>query len=747
MPILKKLAFGFGKKLPLMLQTEAAECGLACIGMIAAYHGFGTDLGSLRQRFPISQKGSTLVFLIQVANRLELTTRPLKLDLQHLSQLRLPCVLHWNFNHFVVLKEVGSKSIVIHDPAFGIRTISMEDVSTAFTGVALEAWPNPEFKQQKAKDPIQLRQLMGNVTGLKRSFVQILLLALALEVFSLVSPFFLQFVVDNVIVSADRDLLTTLAIGFGLLMLLQQFISGVRSWVILYMGTTLNVQWQANVFTHLIRLPVQYFEKRHLGDVVSRFSSIEIIQRTLTTSFLEAILDGIMTVITLTMMFIYSPLLAFIAIVAMVLYGISRWAWYQPLRHATEEHIIHAAKQHSHFLETVRGVKVIKLFQRQDERRSTWLSVLVDEINADLRTKKLQLLFKQLNGVLFGIENILIIWLGAKLVLDGNFSVGVLLAFIAYKGQFDTRVASLIDKIYEVKMLQLQGDRLADIVMTEPEMVHGPIEIMEERDLDPHIEVQNVRYRYSEQEPWVLDGVSFSVKSGESVAIIGPSGCGKTTLLNVLLGILPPTEGDVSVGDVSLKQAGVEVLRHMVGTVLQDDVLFAGSITENISFFDPHANMEWVMQCAMMAAVAQDIAAMPMGFNTLVGDMGTVLSGGQKQRILLARALYKKPKILFLDEATSHLDIAREREVNEVIKTLSMTRIIVAHRPETIASADRVIVLHEGRVVKDEVVQSSVTSLAPTAVPANKPLATQANASATVSLSKDSVALVQPSGE
>lgn len=701
MQFLEKLSFGFGKKLPLILQTESAECGLACLGMIASFHGYNTDLASLRQRFPISQKGATLVSLIAIANRLQMTTRPLKLDLEALGQLKLPCILHWNFNHFVVLKEVGPKSIVVHDPAFGERTLGMSDVSAAFTGVAMEVWPAPEFKPQVQRQPIKLRALMGHVTGLGKSFSQILLLALALEVFSLVSPFFLQWVVDNVIVSADRDLLTTLALGFGLLVILQQFVGAVRSWVIMYMSTTLNIQWRGNVFTHLIRLPVQYFEKRHLGDVVSRFGTIDIIQRTMTTTFLEAILDGLMTIITLVLMLIYSPMLSVIALIAMTLYGLGRWAWYQPLRHATEEQIIHAAKQQSHFLETIRGVKVIKLFQRQDERRSSWLSLLVDQINADLRTQKLQLLFKQLNGLLFGLENIIIIWLGAKLVLDGNFSVGVLLAFNAYKGQFDTRIGSLIDKIFEVKMLQLQGERLADIVLSEPEVVHGQSTVLLERDLEPRIEVKNLRYRYAEQEPWVLDGIDFSIAAGESVAIVGPSGCGKTTLLNVLLGILPPSEGDVLVGDVSLKQAGVDVLRQMVGTVLQDDVLFAGSIEENISFFDPNANAEWVTQCAVMAAIAPDISAMPMGYKTLVGDMGTVLSGGQKQRILLARALYKKPKILFLDEATSHLDVAREQQVNEVIKSLQMTRIIVAHRQETIASADRVIVLHAGKVARD----------------------------------------------
>lgn len=702
MSFLDKLSFGFGgNRLPLLLQTEAAECGLACIGMIASFHGFRTDLAGLRARYPMSMKGATLVDLIRIANKLQMTTRPLKLDLQHLVELRLPCILHWNFNHFVVLKEVNAKGVVIHDPAFGLRNLSMDEVSRSFTGVALEVWPKPEFKKQEQKPPIQLRALMGRVTGLGRSFAQILILAFALEVFSIVSPFYLQWVVDNVIVSADRDLLTTLALGFGLLMLLQQAVGAIRSWVIMYMGTTLNLQWRANVFTHLVRLPTRYFEKRHLGDVVSRFSTIDIIQKTLTTSFLEAVLDGIMTLITLGLMLLYSPLLSLISIIAMLLYGALRWAWYAPLRRATEEQIIHAAKQQSHFLETVRGVKVIKLFQRQDERRSSWLALLVDQINADLRTQKLQLLFKQLNGVLFGLENIIIIWLGAKLVLDGNFSVGVFLAFNAYKTQFDSRVGSLIDKLFEIKMLQLQGERLADIVLTETEEVEGQTMLAPDHQLEPSLEVQDLKFRYSDTEPWVLDGINLKINAGESVAIIGPSGCGITTLINALLGILPASEGDVLVGGVSIKQSGVDVLRKMVGTVLQDDVLFAGSISDNISFFDPHADPKWVRECAAMAAILPDILAMPMAMDTLVGDMGTVLSGGQKQRILLARALYKKPAILFLDEATSHLDSAREQEVNNVIKSLDITRIIVAHRAETIASADRVIALDGGKVVND----------------------------------------------
>lgn len=710
--MLKRLAFGFTPTLPLLLQTEATECGLACLGMVAGYHGYRTDLATLRRRFPVSLKGSTLRDLIAIAEQLQLASRPLKLEMSDLGQLKLPCILHWNLNHFVVLQEAGLRSVTIYDPAFGIRKLSMDEAAKAFTGVALELWPNPGFKPASVIQNVKLRSLLGRITGLYRSFSQILLLSLALEVFAVVSPFFLQWVIDNVLVSADRDLLTTLALGFGLLMLMQQGVAVARSWVLMYMSTTLNVQWQANVFTHLLRLPVAYFEKRHLGDVVSRFGAVGIIQHTLTTSFLEAILDGVMTIVTLALMFIYSPTLAWIAIGAMLLYGLGRWAWFAPLRHATEEEIIHAAKQQTHFLETIRGVKTIKLFQRQDERRSSWLSLLVDQINADLRTQKLSLLYKSLNGVLFGIENILIIWLGSRLVMDGNFTVGVLMAFNAYKGQFDGRVSSLIDKFVELKMLQLQGERLADIVLQAPETTHGRGIGEDTTALSPSLEVRGLRFRYAEQEPYVLDDVSFRIEAGESVAIVGPSGGGKTTLVNVLLGILTPSQGDVLIGGQPVQQVGLDTLRRMVGTVLQDDVLFAGSLADNISFFDPHADQAWIKECARLAAIEQDIAAMPMGYNTLVGDMGTILSGGQKQRILLARALYKRPQILFLDEATSHLDIEREQLVNDAIKTMYITRVIVAHRPETINSADRAILLAGGKIIAPETLQVQETAAA-----------------------------------
>ena len=705
---LQRVHLGLHPKLPVLLQTEATECGLACIGMIAGYHGHNTDLTALRRRFPISLKGIELSGIIRISDQLGLMARPVKCARHQLSNLRLPCILHWEFSHFVVLKKVHSRGVVICDPAVGERRLPFLEVGRSFTGVALELWPSTKFLTGQDRTEVRIRDLIGGVSGLGRAFTQILLLGGALEVFMIMTPLLQQWVIDQVIVSANLGLLTTLAIGFGLLKLGQEAIQLIRGWVLMYMSTVLSIQWRASVFTKLLKLPIDYFQKRHLGDVVSRFGAVDVIQSTLTTSFIEAALDGVMTLVTLALMFIYSATLANIALLTVALYAAGRWISYGALQRATEDQIVFSAKQYSHFFETVRGIRAIKLFRRQDDRRSTWLTLLIDQINAELRSEKLSLAYRSLNGLLFGAEYLAILWVGARLVIDGHFSVGMLISFLAYQQQFDTRVGSLIDHFVALKMLQIQGARLADIVKTEPERLHTSAAGDWAQALSPTLELKNVRFQYSPHEPYVLDGISLRVEDRESVAITGPSGCGKSTLLNVILGILEPTEGEVLIGGIRMGHVGLDGLRSLIGTVLQDDVLFAGSIADNISFFDPKADRAWIEACTRAATVHDDIEALPMGYDTLVGDMGTVLSGGQKQRVLLARALYKRPKILILDEATSHLDLERERSVNATLAELSLTRIIVAHRPDTISSAERVIRLKDGKMVSDSVNHAEV---------------------------------------
>jgi ATP-binding cassette subfamily B protein RaxB len=689
---------------PPILQSEAAECGLASIAMVANAHGLGLDLSDLRRRFPVSLKGANLRQLIQHAAALGFSSRPLRLDLEELKQLATPCILHWDLNHFVVLKKVTRKGAVILDPALGERHLTTAEVSRHFTGVALELTPNADFKKQEAAPRVSLKQLTGKVVGLKRSLFQIFAVAVVLEMFAIVAPLMNQLIVDDVLTSGDRPLLTVIILGFGLLLIIQTLLALARSWMVMVLSQTLSLQWMGNVFAHLVRLPTSFFEKRHLGDITSRFGAVNAIQKTLTTAAIEAVLDGLMAIAALVMMLIYAPQLAGIVVAAVVAYGLLRWAMYAPLRDAAAERLVMAAKENTHFLETLRAITPLKLFGREEERRARWQNLVVDVQNRDVRTAKLGIGFSTANTAIFGLENLLVFWVGARLILDGQmggtptFTVGMLFAFIAYKGQFTGRVSALINYAVELKMLSLHSERLADIALEPPEKDDVPEN--ELAHLPPSIELRNVSFRYAEGEPWVLKEANFKIEAGESVAVTGPSGAGKTTMLKIALGLLQPTEGEVLYGGQRIQHIGLQNFRRQIGTVMQEDVLLTGSLADNIAFFDVTTDHERVQLCAMLAQLHEDIAKMPMGYQTLVGDLGTGLSGGQKQRLLLARALYKNPKVLALDEATSHLDLNNERAVTAQLAQMNLTRLIIAHRPETIAGAQRVVQVRDGQVTE-----------------------------------------------
>lgn len=694
------LHFGRGRRLPMIRQTEASECGLACLAMLASYHGHHAELPALRRQFSLSLKGITLARLIDMAHGLGFACRPVRLELEEIGRLKVPCILHWDMNHFVVLKEIRRGSVVIHDPAVGERKLAMTEVSQHFTGISLELSRGPKFERKRPEPPISLRTLAGSIHGLGRSLTQIFLLALCLELFALLGPQFLQMVVDQVLADGDHDLLAMLGISFLLLLLLQLLVSALRTWTVLWLGTQFNLGWSGNVFQHLLRLPHSYFLKRRLGDVVSRFGAINAIQQTLTTQFVGVVLDGFMATLTLVMLFVYSPLLAIVTVVAIVVYATIRILYFRVYREENLNQIVGVAKQQSGFMEAVRGVQTLQLYNQEARQTARYLNATADVLNVSIGVQRLNLTFATLAGLTGGVQRIAILWLGAWIALKGELSGGMLMAFVAYADQFTARADSLIDYLIQFRLLRLQGERLADIMLTPPEAHSEGMYVGTEPE--PKIRFDKVYFRYAEGEPWIIRNCSFEVGCGESVAVTGPSGCGKSTLVRLLLGLLDPQSGAISVGGVNLKHLGKTAYRKMVGSVMQDDHLFAGSIADNISFFDDMSTPEKIEKVARMAGIHDDIIAMPMGYHTLVGDMGSSLSGGQKQRLFLARALYVEPKILVLDEATSHLDGERERSINDLLSSLSITRIIIAHRKETIESAERRIDLTQLMRKEDE---------------------------------------------
>lgn len=694
-----RTALNFGRRLrmPLILQAESIECGLACLVMIAGYHGLRSDLATVRRRFPISLNGATLARLIEIADALGLQARPLRLEPEAIAHLNTPCILHWDMDHYVVLCRVKRRSVVIHDPARGRREMSLAEFADRFTGIALELQPGADFGTQSKPAPkVRMMALTGRLVGLRRAVAQIGGLALVLELFAVLTPLFVQMVTDQVLPNGDYPLLELLGVGFLLLVLLQTVIGAIRSWSVTRLGTNFNYGWTANAFGHLLRLPHIFFERRQLGDIANRFNSIEEIQRTLTTRFIEGVLDGVMAALTLGMMLIYSPMLTAITAATFVLYAIIRMASFGRMREAQQEQLMAIAIRESHFLEVVRGIQAIRLNNKASVQGARYANKTADALNRGVAVQRHKILFEALNFLIFNAQRVLILWIGAHLALGGHLSAGMLIAFLAFSFQFTTRASKLVDYGIELRMLRLHGERLSDIVLAEPEKdvdskaLNAP--------LDFGMRLNGVSFRYDDDQPWLLRDCDLWVKQGESVAITGPSGCGKTTLVKLLLGLVDPQAGNVLVGDIDIRSLGKRNLRDMVGVVMQDDQLFTGSVADNISFFDHGADQDSIEAAAKAALIHDDIMALPMGYYMPINDMGTSLSGGQRQRVVLARALYKKPRILVLDEATSHLDVARENLVNLSIRSLDITRIVIAHRPETIASADRVLKMREGRL-------------------------------------------------
>ena len=679
---------GFGR-LPVIRQSTGAECGLACLAMIAVYHGYRTDITELRQRFPLSLRGMSLAELTEIAGEMSLGARAVRLDLTQLRQLRLPCILHWEFNHFVVLKRISGRSAVIHDPARGVVRLSIDEVGRCFTGVALELTPTSKFKRKARPASLTLAKLVRFDRSFVSSFSLGLLLSLVGELLVLAAPFYMQITVDEVLMKGDRALLSTLAIGFALLVGFQVVATTLRSLTFQLLGHVVSFDMTARVFNRMLKLPANFFSNRQIGDIQHRVQGLQQIKRFLVSGAPVAILDGVFGLITLIILFVYSPSLTLFVCCAVLVYAIWRVSLYGMMRRAAGDLIVAESETQTQLLESLRTMTTIKVAGGEAPRESRWRNANARRLNAGLRVGNLNVANKTFNQFLFEGLRVAVIFVAARMVLNGDMTIGMLTAFMAYYSMFTTRSVALIDEAVAMKLLQVPLQRIADMVLSRPERTgsNGGRDDV----LGGSIEVQGLAFKYGSSDRLVLTDVNLKIERGEFVAITGPSGAGKTTLLQLLSGLEKVQRGRILYDGREISHWNLKTLRKQIGVVLQDDALFRGSIAENVAFFDEALDMDRVRSCCEQVGLSKEIESMPMAYESLVGDLGSTLSGGQKQRVLLARALYKRPKILLLDEATSHLDAENEATVLSSIEGLGITRIVIAHRKDTIHAADRVI--------------------------------------------------------
>ncbi|HYD38546.1 MAG TPA: peptidase domain-containing ABC transporter, partial [Allosphingosinicella sp.] len=610
--------------LPVLYQSETTECGLACLAMIASYYGHHLDLNDARHRFHISSKGTSLKHVVQFARAIGLAARALRVEPDHLGQIQCPAILHIDMTHFVVLKEMRGRDAIVHDPAVGPRRLGADQIERRFTGVVLELAPTATFERRKAGAKLRLGSLAEGIGVDPGVWPKALILSIALQLLILAAPFYVQLVIDRGIVQGDAGALAPLAAGFAMLVGLRVAGALVRQRVLLALGGFLNARLTARVAHHMLRLPNRWFASRQISGLLSRINSTQPIRDLVAEGLIAALVDGAMAILTIAVAAMFAPALAFVVLAGFGCSALLKWWQVRQSMPREHEYIETHAKAQQELIETVRAIATVKLFRKEADREARWGDRHVQSVNARYGLDRIRTSADIGREAIQAVTLILVVYLGALQVIAGTTTLGLLMAFITYQQMFASSASALLDFVGRFRLLDVHLQRLADVMLEAPEEdADAPVLGGRLHGLGGAVAARHLTFRYAAMEEPVLTDLSFEVARGEFVAITGPSGGGKTTLLNLLVGLLEPSDGQVLYDGVPLRTLGVGAVRDQIGVVMQDDILLSGSLAQNITFFDSSPDLEWMRECARMAAIDEDIARFPMAYHTMVGDMGT----------------------------------------------------------------------------------------------------------------------------
>ncbi len=682
-------------KLPVLLQSNAGECGIACLAMVASAHGRARTVGEIRRRMGFGALGNSLAALIALARTLDLHAKAVRLEPEEAPQLRTPCVLLWGTHHFVVLAKATRRGWYVHDPAVGRRFYRHAAVHRHFGGIALELEPATQEWRTAPARSLQLRDFRGQLQGAAPVLATIVMLSLLLQGMALVAPLYMQLVIDQAVARSDRDLVPLLALAFAALMAITVVTSHLRAMITLEMSAVLNDRIASNLCAHLLKLPFLYFLSRDIGDINARMGSLGPVLKMFTSGFVAVVIDGALAITTLVLICTYHLKLAGVVVGFLLVITILHVASVPVLKRLTNDSIRHQAQEQTLFIETLRAILSLKANGMVTARTDLWRRQHGESIAAGVRLSRLGARIELGRGLAAGTEHVLVVYLGALAVLDAELTIGMLYAFIAYKSHFTRAAIALVQQLVELKALRVHLDRVADIALEQP-IEDSQVGVA--TPLTGAFAFDDLAFRYNPRLPAVLSGVNLQIDRGEDIAILGASGSGKSTLLKVLLGLIEPTTGTVTFDDRRPIASCRAALASSIGAVLQGDELLTGSIRDNVSLFALEPDDARIRECCRLAVIDDEIMALPLGYDTPLGDMGIALSAGQQQRLLLARAMYKAPSILVLDEATANLDDRTRTRVNENLRSLAITIVRVTHRADEIACCDRVYCLEDGKL-------------------------------------------------
>lgn len=666
--------------------------------MILTYYGRKTNVGDCRSQLDVGRDGLTALAIAKAARSYGLRVRAYSINPEDFHFVQAPAIVHWNFNHFVVVEKWSRGRVVVVDPAVGRLSLTPEEFDAGFTGVVLMFEPGAHFEKIGTQDrSLWRRYLLKYVLKSPGLLLQIIGATLLLQGLGLAFPIFTKVLVDYVLPFQVRGILTICGLGMLLLVMAQAVIGYTRGALVLFIQTRLDSRMMLDFFEHLLSLPFKFFQQRSSGDLLMRLSSNVIIREVLTSQTLSIVLDGSLVLLYLVIILTQATAFGLIVLAIGGLQVCLLLATTRRVKTLMQNDLAAQSKSQSYLVEALTRIEAIKAAGAEERTLDRWSNLFFSQINVSLQRSHLSILIDTGMMSLRLLSPLILVWFGAYRVLDGSMTLGTMLALNALAAAFLSPLSSLVSNGQRLQLVGSHLERVADVLEAEPEQVnpeqHAP-------SISGRVELKNVSFRYDLNAPEVLTNISLRIESGQKVAIVGRTGSGKSTLGKLLLGLYAPTDGRILYDDVSLESMNCRDLRRQFGVVMQDSLLFSGSVRQNISFSDPRLSLDKVKGAARLAVIDDDVEKMPMGYETLISEGSAGLAGGQRQRLSLARALAHEPVILLLDEATSHLDAITERQVDQNLSGLSCTRIVIAHRLSTIVNADLIVVLDHGKIVE-----------------------------------------------
>ena len=697
-PALRKLGFAGKRSVPFIQQLEWTDCGAASLCMVMAYHGREVKLAEVREAMGIGRDGVSAKSILDTAERYGMAGRGIKVDVSQVRLLKTGTILHWEFNHFVVFDRVVKGGAVrIVDPATGPRDVPINQFSKAFTGVAIELITTDRFTKKKAEKG-RLKRYVNELMSEKALFSRIIVVSLALRLIALVLPLLTGMIIDKVVPRSDYDLLyvclATIA-GMTVFNLISEI---VRGFLLLHLRISLDTRMTLGFLDHMVSLPYSFFQRRSTGDLMMRVDSNSTVREIVTSKSMSAVIDGLFVLLYAVVIFYVNPMLGVITIVMAGLEALVFLCARPTFQRLLAADLDKQAKAHSYMIQLLGGIETLKCAGAERLGVEKWSNLYTDELNIKMRRARASAYVDGIRGAVGSLGPMLILTIGASAVMDGKMTLGTMLAMNSLATSLFGPLSQLVSSALELQLVKGHMDRIDDVLQTQLEQDRDAVQ--QPPRLRGHVTVKNVSFKYGEQAPLVVQDVSLDIHPGMSVALVGPSGSGKSTLLNLLAGLYKPVKGNIQYDQRGLHEMDLRAIRQQIGVVPQHPFIFGGTLRENVALTAPGASLDRISASCKTSCLHDDIAEMPMGYDTVVSDGGGSLSGGQRQRVAIARAVIRNPSLMLLDEATSALDNSTEKRVIENLERQRCTRITVAHRLSTVRNADLIVVMDKGRIVE-----------------------------------------------